>query len=64
MRALVVRVGLHGGDVGVHEYHFDALLLQRLDRLSQRKKERARATTSADARIYIKKKGGFVAGYC
>ena len=25
--------GLHGGDVGVDEYHFDALLLQRLDGL-------------------------------
>lgn len=33
--AFVVGVGLYGGDVGVHEDDFDALLLQGLDRLQQ-----------------------------
>ena len=34
VRALVVGVGLDGRDVGVHQNHLDALLLQGLDRLS------------------------------
>ena len=33
MRALVVRVGLHRSDVGVHEDNLDAFFLKSLDRL-------------------------------
>jgi len=33
MRALVVRVGLHRSDVGVHEDNLDAFFLKNLDRL-------------------------------
>lgn len=34
MRALVVRVGLHRSDVGVHEDNLDALFLESFDGLS------------------------------
>mmetsp|Transcript_33962 Transcript_33962/g.66956 ORF Transcript_33962/g.66956 Transcript_33962/m.66956 type:complete len:788 (-) Transcript_33962:395-2758(-) len=34
VRAVVVHVGLDGRDIGVHEDHLDALLLERLDGLS------------------------------
>ena len=50
MRALVVGVGLYGGDVGVHKHHLDALLLQRLDRLFVVASEDVTATSTAERR--------------
>lgn len=35
--ALVVRVGLYGGDVGIHQDHLDALFLQSFDCLTPNK---------------------------